>query len=170
MCWQGSHYSCRPDIPEKYGLIVRATNKHVSFWRECQRIYVVVMSQQWYRVGFPLKNKSKCQFSDNDTSGIKLTVETSHNRIDLSSEPEANVFESGLQAIVEIPARWPSRMCNCFPVFVSHILIVASAADIFPHQPRHAKAHFWQLTAARNAPSVRRKLNRGNTSSMPFQH
>lgn len=33
------------------------------------------------------------------------TVDTSHNRIDLSSEPDARVLESGLQAMVEMPAR-----------------------------------------------------------------
>lgn len=30
--------------------------------------------------------------------------------------------------MVEIPARWPSRVCRCLPVAVSHILIEASAA------------------------------------------
>lgn len=34
-----------------------------------------------------------------------LTLLISHNRIDLSSEPEASVFESGLHAIADIPAR-----------------------------------------------------------------
>ena len=60
--------------------------------------------------------------------GEGLTVETSHNRIDLSSEPEASVLPSGDHAMVEMPARWPSSMCNCFPVAVSQILMVASAA------------------------------------------
>ena len=59
-----------------------------------------------------------------------LTVETSHKRIDLSSEPEASVLLSGDQAIVEMPARWPSSVCRCLPVAVSQILIVASAAGI----------------------------------------
>ena len=57
-----------------------------------------------------------------------LTVETSHNRIDLSSEPEASVLPSGDQAMVEMPARWPSNVCKCLPVAVSQILMVASAA------------------------------------------
>ena len=57
-----------------------------------------------------------------------LTVETSHNRMDLSSEPEASVLLSGDQAIVEMPARWPSNVCRCLPVAVSQILMVASAA------------------------------------------
>ena len=34
-----------------------------------------------------------------------LTVETSHNLMDLSSEPEASVLLSGDQAMVEMPAR-----------------------------------------------------------------
>ena len=58
-----------------------------------------------------------------------LTVETSHNLIDLSSEPEARVWLSGDQAIVEMPARWPSNVCRCLPVVVSQILMDASAAD-----------------------------------------
>ena len=57
-----------------------------------------------------------------------LTVETSHNRMDLSSEPEASVLLSGDQAMVEMPARWPSKVCRCLPVAVSQILMVASAA------------------------------------------
>ena len=31
--------------------------------------------------------------------------------------------------MIEIPAKWPSNVCRCFPVAVSQILIVASAAD-----------------------------------------
>lgn len=57
------------------------------------------------------------------------TVDTSHNRIDLSSDPEAKVLESGLQAMVEMPAKWPSKVWRCLPEEVSHILIVVSAAD-----------------------------------------
>lgn len=48
--------------------------------------------------------------------------------MDLSSEPEASVLLSGDQAMVEIPARWPSNVCRCLPVAVSQILMVASAA------------------------------------------
>ena len=62
----------------------------------------------------------------------KPTVEISHRRMDLSSDPEASVLESGLQAIVDIPARCPSSMCSCLPLRVSHILIVASAAKDAP--------------------------------------
>lgn len=58
----------------------------------------------------------------------QLTVATSHSLIDLSSEPDARVFESGLQAIVDIPARWPCNICLAVPDTASHILIVASAA------------------------------------------
>lgn len=46
----------------------------------------------------------------------------------LSSEPEASIFESGLQVMVEMPARWPSRVWVRAPDFASHILMVASAA------------------------------------------
>lgn len=56
-------------------------------------------------------------------------MSTSQRRIDLSSLPDARVFESGDQAMIEIPAKWPSSVCRCFPVAVSQILIVASAAD-----------------------------------------
>ena len=62
-----------------------------------------------------------------------LTDETSHKRIDLSSEPEARVLESGLHAIVEIPAKCPSSTCNCFPVARSQTLMVASAAITSPN-------------------------------------
>ena len=34
-----------------------------------------------------------------------LTVDTSHSLIDLSSDPDASDFESGLHAMVEIPAK-----------------------------------------------------------------
>lgn len=61
-----------------------------------------------------------------------LTDETSHKRIDLSSDPEARVLESGLQAMVEIPAKCPSSICNCFPVARSQTLMVASAAITSP--------------------------------------
>ena len=57
-----------------------------------------------------------------------LTVATSHNLMDLSSEPDARILESGLQEMVEIPARCPSRVCSSLPVLESQILIVASAA------------------------------------------
>lgn len=58
---------------------------------------------------------------------VGLTVCTFQRRIDLSSEPEAITRPSGLQAIVEIPARCPSKTWITFPVEASQILIVASA-------------------------------------------
>ena len=70
-----------------------------------------------------------------------FTVETSQSRIDLSSEPEARVFESGLHAIVDIPAKCPSRICSSLPLRVSHILIVASAAEKAFSQPRKSVAY-----------------------------
>ena len=79
------------------------------------------------RVGFSLEDVSE--------SVIRLpsqgypTVQTSHNLIDLSSEPEAIVLLSGDQASVDTPARWPSSVCKLLPLAVSQILIVASAAD-----------------------------------------
>ena len=55
---------------------------------------------------------------------------TSHNRMALSSDPDATVFESGLHVIVETPARCPSMVCKREPELASQILIVASAATI----------------------------------------
>ena len=76
-------------------------------------------------MGFTLCSQS---VSWMDAKIHSLTVETSHNRMDLSSEPEASVLLSGDQAMVEMPARWPSKVCRCLPVAVSQILMVASAA------------------------------------------
>lgn len=56
------------------------------------------------------------------------TVVASHNRMDLSSDPEASSFESWLHDIVDMPAKCPSSVCSSSPVAVRHILIVASAA------------------------------------------
>lgn len=52
----------------------------------------------------------------------------SQSLIDLSSDPDAMVLESGLHAMVEIPARWPSRVEASFPVVASQTLIIQSAA------------------------------------------
>lgn len=57
------------------------------------------------------------------------TVVMSHNLMDLSSEPDAIALESGLHAIVEMPARCPRRVCESFPLALSQILMVASAAE-----------------------------------------
>ena len=59
---------------------------------------------------------------------MDLPVLMSHNRMSLSSEPEAKTFESGLHAIAEIPARWPSSVWARAPEEASQILMVASAA------------------------------------------
>ena len=91
----------------------------------------------------------------------KPTVEISHSRMDLSSDPEASVLESGLQAIVDIPARCPSRMCNCLPLGVSHILIVASAAKDAPDQLRES---FQRGVAYSNSQCIGR---RAKTSQLP---
>ena len=40
----------------------------------------------------------------------QLTAGTSHSRIALSSDPDANIRESGLHAMVDIPAKCPSRV------------------------------------------------------------
>ena len=53
---------------------------------------------------------------------------TFQRRMDLSSEPEARILLSGDQARVEMPARWPWRVCRGLPLEASQILIVASAA------------------------------------------
>jgi hypothetical protein len=59
--------------------------------------------------------------------GCGSPVETFHNRMLLSSEPEASRLESGDQAMVFIPARWPSSVCSRLPVMESQILTVQSA-------------------------------------------
>jgi hypothetical protein len=48
----------------------------------------------------------------------------------LSSDAEATHLESGLQAIIEIPAKCPSKVCSCSPVAAFHILIVLSPAVV----------------------------------------
>lgn len=67
--------------------------------------------------------------------GCAWPAETSHNRIDLSSEPEARMLESGDQAMVDIPARWPSSVCSSRPVCASQIFIVQSAEQLAIHFP-----------------------------------
>lgn len=75
----------------------------------------------------------------------KPTADTSQSLMALSSDPDARVLESGLHAIIDMPARWPSRVWSCLPVAVSHILIVASAADhsSVSHWPRMACARYF---------------------------
>lgn len=97
----------------------------------------------------------------------RLTVVTSHSRMDLSSEPEARILESGLHAMVDIPARWPSRVCASSPVFESQILIVASEAVktttlVFQitQYMRHA-AHSQQL-------AIHRPSGENLTAATPF--
>lgn len=45
-----------------------------------------------------------------------MPVVVDQRRMDLSSEPVARVRESGDQARVEMPARWPWRVCLGWPV------------------------------------------------------
>ena len=80
------------------------------------------------RVRFALYSRLVTYSKEEQWQFRNLTVETSQSLMDLSSEPEASVLLSGDQAIVEMPARWPSRVCRCLPVAVSQILMVASAA------------------------------------------
>lgn len=52
----------------------------------------------------------------------------SQSRMILSSDPDAITFESGLHAIVDIPAMCPSNVCKMAPVSAFQILMVLSAA------------------------------------------
>lgn len=60
---------------------------------------------------------------------------TFHSLIDLSSEPEASVVESGPHAMVDMPAICPSSVCSCLPVLASHILIVPSEEQLAMRLP-----------------------------------
>lgn len=57
------------------------------------------------------------------------TVSTFHNRIVLSSDPDAMVAPSGLHEMVEMPARWPSKVWISLPLRVSQTLTAASAPN-----------------------------------------
>ena len=85
------------------------------------------MGKQEVRVRFALCGRLVPAVKTSNIN-FSLTVETSQSLMDLSSEPEASVLLSGDHAIVEMPARWPSKVCRCLPVAVSQILMVASAA------------------------------------------
>lgn len=63
--------------------------------------------------------------------------------------------------MVEMPARCPSRVCRCLPVAVSHILIVASAADWSQLDPFFLDGYAQQL--AINRPSGEKR-----TAATPF--
>ena len=100
---------------------------------------------------------------------LKPTVMTSHNRMTLSSDPDAIVFESGLHAIVEIPARCPSKVCKREPELASQILIVASAAtnyrtELSSAKPRRSK--FYEHLAEDTDSSWRSTSRPGRTSRL----
>lgn len=65
------------------------------------------------------------------------TVSTFQRRMDLSSEPEAMKVPSGLQDSVDIPPRWPSKVCMSLPVEEFQTRIVASAAILFHQLHNH---------------------------------
>lgn len=102
MGWQRSHDPCRSNVPQEDGFIVRTAHQHIAFGRECDGVDVVMVAKQRNRIWLAL---STINFSARILHRRLLTVATSHSLIDLSSEPDASVFESGLQAMVEIPAR-----------------------------------------------------------------
>ena len=89
--------------------------------------------------------------------------------MDLSSEPEARVRESGDQAMVEMPARWPSSVWRALPVPVSQILIVASAADGEGVSLGVGLDDGGVLTAACYHTAVWREAECGYTLSVSFQ-
>ena len=132
MCGERAHHPRGSHVPEEDGFVVGAADKHVALGRECEGVDVIMVANERGRICFTLR---RLAFAALSTSKTVLTVEMSQSRMDLSSEPDARVFESGLQAMVEMPAMCPSRMCSCLPLVVSHILMVASAADHITHQP-----------------------------------
>jgi len=136
MGWQASHHTRRADIPKEDGLVVGATDDYVALGGEGDGVDVVVVTEESSRMGFALTQCiSQDARAERPVDVSRPTVVTSQSLIDLSSEPEARMFESGLHAIVEIPARWPSSVCSCLPIFAFHILIVPSAAVCrFEHQ------------------------------------
>jgi hypothetical protein len=67
--------------------------------------------------------------------GCARPVDISHRRILLSSEPDAMMLESGDQAMVDMPARWPSSVCSSFPDALSQTLTVQSADADAIHFP-----------------------------------
>ncbi len=129
VCRKRAHHARGADVPEEDGFIVGAADKDVAPGRDGDGVDVVVMAEERYRMLLALRvNTLGWELIGRVVEAGTRTVATCHSRMDLSSEPEASNVESGLQAMVEIPARWPSRVCSCFPVAASHILIVPSAA------------------------------------------
>jgi hypothetical protein len=57
-------------------------------------------------------------------------------RMDLSSEPEASRRESGDQARMEIPARWPSSVCSRVPEEADQSFMVQSEEEEAIHWPQ----------------------------------
>jgi len=54
MCRQRPHDSCCPNVPKKNSFVVRATDEHVSFGRECNGVYVIVMPKERGGICFAL--------------------------------------------------------------------------------------------------------------------
>ena len=105
------------------------------------------------------------------TQNDELTVNTFHRRMVLSSDPEAIVAASGLQAIVDTPAKWPSNVWISFPDSVSQTLIAPSAPapppiiSINQFSPRQASQA--QHTTTSNHRRARREPHSRNPQQMP---
>lgn len=83
----------------------------------------------------------------------------SQKRMALSSEPEANVLESGDQATADTPAMCPTSVSMWRPVEASHILMVPSAEAEAIHLPS-GDMRTWEM-GLRCPPRMRRGLKFG---------
>jgi hypothetical protein len=100
-----------------------------------------VVANKWNRVSFALSIEEKTLVLVKTEVWIHgITVNTFHSRMVLSSDPDAIVAPSGLQDIVEIPARWPSNVWMSFPLCVSQTLTAPSAPRYVSHTPSHGRA------------------------------
>lgn len=109
MCGEGFHDAGGADVPEENGFIVGAADEHVALWGEGDLVDVVVVADEGDGVRFALCAWLLACARANMCSRI-LTVDTFHRRMVLSSEPDAMVAPSGLHAMVDTPARWPSNV------------------------------------------------------------
>ena len=96
---------------------------------------------------------------------IELTVNTFHRRMVLSSDPEAIVAASGLQEMVDTPAKWPSNVWISFPDNVSQTLIAPSAPTPLSVPPCQASQS--QHTTTSNHRRARREPHSRNPQQMP---
>lgn len=62
MCWERAHDAGGANVPEKNGFVIGATDKHVAFGGEGDRVDVVMMTKESIGVWFSL---DECQLSAN---------------------------------------------------------------------------------------------------------